>query len=239
MQKLFDPFMPSPWTAIWYPYYIVRRRLFESIKAVQDYVHGDVLDVGCGCKPYVRLFEKATRYIGIDVESTGHDHTSSKVDIFFDGKTIPFSNQQFDVVVAFELVEHVDMLSALIGEIRRVLKSSGMFIVSCPFVWREHELPYDFRRFTVAGLKALMEGEGFEMVECRKSSTSGEAAFQLCMVELVQVSKKLPGKIGYILVFPVYLVSYFVFRLCGALVRSKEGLYLNMVAVFRKRNGSR
>ena len=53
-------------------------------------------------------------------------------------------------------------------ECNRVLKSDGKLIVSVPFVQREHEQPYDFRRFTSFGLVALLEKNGFKVTTLTK-----------------------------------------------------------------------
>ena len=45
----------------------------------------------------------------------------------------------------------------LLGRINRVLKSSGMICMTIPFVWDEHEQPYDFARYSSFGIKSLLE----------------------------------------------------------------------------------
>lgn len=53
------------------------------------------MDVGCGSKPYRELFD-VDEYIGIDIEVSGHNHSSSNIDKFYDGKVIPFENNALD-----------------------------------------------------------------------------------------------------------------------------------------------
>ena len=83
------------------------------------------MDFGCGSKPYESLFVNAKKYIGIDVEVSGHNHKDSKVDVFYDGKTLPFADKSFDAVVCFEVLEHIFNPDEAITEIRRVLKGDG------------------------------------------------------------------------------------------------------------------
>ena len=77
------------------PFYLVRRPLFKHIRAMAPSLTGKLLDFGCGRKPYQNLFS-VNEYIGVDMEKTGHDHSNSKVDVFYDGKKIPFGDNTFD-----------------------------------------------------------------------------------------------------------------------------------------------
>ena len=45
---------------------------------------------------------------------------------------IPFDDRSFDTVLAFEVIEHLQEWPKLISEARRVLKDSGVFVVSTP-----------------------------------------------------------------------------------------------------------
>ncbi len=63
------------------PFYFARLGLFEGIASLAGHVHGRVLDTDCGSKPYERLF-KATKYIGMDIEQSGHSHENEKIDFF-------------------------------------------------------------------------------------------------------------------------------------------------------------
>ena len=45
---------------------------------------------------------------------------------------------------------------------------NGHLVLSVPFVYREHEQPYDFRRFTSFGIIKTLEENGFEIAATHK-----------------------------------------------------------------------
>ena len=85
-----EKFNPSFILGIWInPFFIIRRGLINGVREISSHMNqGKLLDVGCGSKPYEKLFN-VMAYIGIDIEISGHNHSSSKVDKFYDGKKIP------------------------------------------------------------------------------------------------------------------------------------------------------
>jgi len=161
------------------PFYIVRRGLFVRIRAIAPEVGGRVLDLGCGSKPYETLFSSASEYVGVDVEQAGHNHANSKVDVFYDGRRLPFADASFDAVVSFETLEHVFNLDEVLDELARVVKPGGTLLVTLPFAWGEHEQPHDCARYTSFGIKAKLAEHGFHTTELHKSGTFVEALAQL------------------------------------------------------------
>ena len=150
----------------------------------QQAITGRVLDVGCGSKPYQDCFPLVSAYIGIDVEASGHDHENSKVDVFYDGLNIPFTNESFDSVVCFEVLEHVEDPKITLEEIKRVIKDHGSLLISVPFLYGEHEEPYDFQRFTSFGLIKLLDDVGFNVVSLEKTTSEFMAIAQLNILYL-------------------------------------------------------
>ena len=51
--------------------------------------------------------------------------------------------------------------------------------MTVPFVWDEHEQPYDYARYSSFGLKHILSENGFEIIEQRKSNNGLEVIFQL------------------------------------------------------------
>lgn len=141
------------------------------------------LDVGCGLKPYESSFQYAS-YTGIDVEISGRSHELKKPDKYFDGVNIPYENNTFDGILSTQVLEHVENLDLLLKECNRVLKPRGSFIVSVPFVYKEHEQPHDFRRFTSYGLMKLLSRNGFEIESCTKCLSAIETIATLFSVYL-------------------------------------------------------
>lgn len=160
------------------PFYFLRRPLFLHVKSLAPKLSGRLLDFGCGRKPYENLFT-VDEYIGIDMENTGHEHKNSKIDVYYDGKHIPFPDESFDSVFCSEVFEHVFNLDEIIVEIKRVIKPNGKILVTVPFTWHEHETPYDFGRYTSFGIKHLFEKNGFELIDYRKSGNFIRVNFQL------------------------------------------------------------
>lgn len=173
-------FSPTYFLGVWInPFFIIRRGLIDGVRRISKHLEGDkLLDVGCGSKPYEELFN-VNEYIGIDIELSGHNHSSSKVDKFYDGKVIPYDNEHFDCVFSSEVFEHVFNIDELLSEINRVLKPRGKLAFTCPFVWDEHEQPYDFARYTSFAIIHLLDKHGFKIIYLNKSTGYIETVMQM------------------------------------------------------------
>jgi 2-polyprenyl-3-methyl-5-hydroxy-6-metoxy-1,4-benzoquinol methylase len=165
---------------------------------------------------------------------TGHDHIDSKVDVFYDGKILPFDDGQFDAVVSFEVLEHVFNVHEILTEINRVTKHSGHLLISIPFAWGEHEAPYDFARYTSFGISHILNDAGYEVVETRKTNTFILAAFQMLIAYVIQStprSKVLLRLRQLCIVFPCTLMAYTL----NAMLPKRDEYFSNLVILARKR----
>jgi len=181
-----ESFLPTPLSIVINPFYIIRRGLCKSISKFSLKFSGDILDFGCGSKPYESLFKNAKNYVGVDIKISGHNHRDSKVDFFYDGFKLPFDDNKFDGVVCFEVIEHIFNVDEVLIEIYRVIRPGGLLLLSIPFAWDEHEAPFDFARYTSYGIKFILEKNGFKVVEHVKTSTYVLAVFQMLIAYLSQ-----------------------------------------------------
>lgn len=168
------------------PFFIIRHGLHKNIAPMASKISGNILDFGCGSKPYESLFLSATSYIGLDIKNAGNDHKGSKVDVFYDGKGIPFPDAHFDAVVSFEVFEHIFNIDEVLCEIRRVLKPNGLLLFTVPFAWDEHMVPHDYARYTSYGVAHLLKKHDFEVEKIDKTTTYILAIAQLFIAYLVQ-----------------------------------------------------
>lgn len=160
------------------PFFFIRRGLYKGVALNKKYLSGRLLDFGCGSKPYRGLFD-VQEYIGLDIEKGGRDHKDEQIDVFYDGKTIPFDDNYFDSVLSSEVFEHIFNLPEIINELYRVLKPGGYLLVTLPFAWDEHGAPYDFARYTSFGIDHLLRQGGFEVIEMQKTTNYVETVFQM------------------------------------------------------------
>jgi SAM-dependent methyltransferase len=142
-------FRPRWYSVFINPYFINRWSLYQAIQkfAKETPSEAKILDVGCGIKPYRQLFS-SNSYTGIDIEGGGHEDGAKSVDAYYNGKDIPFPDQSFDTLICTQVLEHADDPEILVRECARVLKPGGRAFFSMPFIYPEHEVPFDFRRFT-------------------------------------------------------------------------------------------
>jgi SAM-dependent methyltransferase len=219
--------------------FLIRNRLLKAITRFAPNLKGKMLDFGCGQKPYYSLF-KVDEYIGIDFENPGHPHANEAIDVFYDGKKIPFPDNTFDSIFSSEVFEHVFNLPEIIAELHRVLKPGGLVLVSCPFAFCEHEVPNDFARYTSFAMKHMLQQSGFEIVEQVKTGNSIEAIYQLKLVYIHQhitpKVRKIPvvRSIFRFLTYTVYNLAALFF---SKILPAGNDLYMNNVILCRKING--
>jgi SAM-dependent methyltransferase len=222
------------------PFWFIRRSLLKKVQEYAPKLSGRLLDFGCGSKPYESLFTNVSEYTGLDFEGEGHSHLNEQVDVFYDGKKIPFGDGSFDSVFSSEVIEHIFNIDEMLPEINRVMKKGGQILITCPFVWNEHEVPVDFARYTQFALKHLLEKNGFTILKIDKSGDFTSTTYQMRMVYVSQhfiPSIPLLGKSKFFRT-SVAPVLYFImngwFAFKHWLFPKRNDLYLNNIVLAQK-----
>ena len=121
-----------------------------------------VLDAACG-EGYgsALLAETASRVSGVDVSAQAVEHATerySAANLEFhqaDCLALPFPDDQFDCVVSFETLEHLENHEQLLAEFRRVLRPGGFLLVSTPDKAIYTDQQGNLNEFHVAELTAM------------------------------------------------------------------------------------
>ena len=143
-------------------YWIPRHYIVDFCASEGLSVAGKVLDFGCGSEPYKKWFPSATQYVGVDYDKSLGDSEHYLRDgvHFYGGIKLPFDSNSFDVIVSFQVFEHVKLLDQALSELIRVAKPGARFLLTIPLLWPEHEVPDDYRRFTRWGVERLLLDAG-------------------------------------------------------------------------------
>jgi SAM-dependent methyltransferase len=126
-----------------------------------------VIDLGCGRGDSLDVFraaDPAVRWIGLELadSETFRRRTREDADFrVFDGVHLPFADRSIDVVFCKQVLEHVERPHQLLPDVRRVLRSGGVFAGSTSHLEPYHG--YSIANFTPYGLKRLLERSGFEL----------------------------------------------------------------------------
>jgi 2-polyprenyl-3-methyl-5-hydroxy-6-metoxy-1,4-benzoquinol methylase len=146
---------------------IFQRHLFAYENAVK-YIKGEVLEVGCGEGYGSKLLAPhAKKYTAIDKFKAGNEHNLQGIEFIQMNVPYlkPFADNAFDVVISFQVIEHVQRDDIFVQEIWRVLKPGGVLVCTTPNIKMSlSRNPYHVREYTVGQLAGLM-GKSFGSVE--------------------------------------------------------------------------
>ena len=172
------------------PFYLARSALQQAMREDAASLDGRLLDVGCGTKPYRRLF-RVSDYVGLDIDSPVA-RARGVADVFYAGAEFPFESASFAAVLCNQVLEHVFNPDEFLAEITRVLRPGGKLLLTVPFVWDEHEQPWDYARYSSFGLKALLERQGLCIVSHKKLRADVSVLFQLANAYLYKLTERWP-----------------------------------------------
>ncbi|NBT14062.1 MAG: class I SAM-dependent methyltransferase, partial [Planctomycetia bacterium] len=75
---------------------------------------------------------------------------------------LPWEDDSFDAVCAFDVIEHVEDDAGAVAEMKRVCRRGGILFVTVPaspLLWSEHdEINHHFRRYRIGQLESLFKG---------------------------------------------------------------------------------
>jgi SAM-dependent methyltransferase len=176
---------PSRFNSRYYILTLLRRTIMAiTSQYVREKKGQVVVDYGCGTSPYRPLFEKyVSSYIGVDlpVQKAANAFVGSS------GGT-NLADSSADIVLSTQVLEHVDRPSTYLQECHRILKQSGLLVLSTHGYWIYHPDPYDFWRWTSSGLQRAIRECDFEIVEflglMGLASTSVQLFQDACMTKV-------------------------------------------------------
>jgi len=152
------------WT-FWKYNWIIYHRTIAVLERARAHVRGDLLDVGCGDRPFAWVFDgHVTRYVGTDLyRSICLD--ARPPDLYSRSEALPFRDVSFDTVLGLSMLTYVPEPLAMLREANRVLKPGGILMLEFTQMAPLLYAPWDFFRFTRYGAAYLLERAGFESLE--------------------------------------------------------------------------
>lgn len=143
-----------------------RRVFFDLIKGVR--AAGRVIDVGCGTGIMLAEFPPQWTTIGCDASALAlkYTHRRGVRDVVrCIGTGLPFVSESADLVLALDVIEHLDDDAACLREMARICRDGGYALIHVPafeILWTEKDdVSYHKRRYRRAQLHALVERCGF------------------------------------------------------------------------------
>lgn len=133
----------------------------------------DVLEIGCGIGGVIGELRRIPnlRLTGSEVYIQGLRYARSRLPgvefIQLDATDIPFRGE-FDVIGAFDVLEHIDADTRVIAEVFEALRPGGLFFITVPqyqWMWsRLDELVHHKRRYDRRDLVEKLRRAGFDIV---------------------------------------------------------------------------
>jgi SAM-dependent methyltransferase len=135
--------------------------------ALPAHARGSLADMGCGNVPFYMLYSDLVQEITcIDWPNTLH--TNQHLDLECDlNQPLPLPDNRFDTIILSEVLEHIAEPVLLWTELTRILKPGGKMLVSVPFLYKIHEAPHDYFRYTEFSLKKFASQNKLRVVELK------------------------------------------------------------------------
>lgn len=116
---------------------------------------GSCLDAGSGAGHYLDfLAERFSAVVGLEFSKAGIKKSKSngkKKPAIINGSLLdilPFQNERFDFILCSETLEHLYELNKVLPELKRVLKSKGLLLVTVPNFTK---LSFEYLREIISG----------------------------------------------------------------------------------------
>lgn len=158
-----------------------------------------ILDIGCGSGLMLNALSKLGKTLGMD-ESDEAIQFSQEI---FQGTVckgqlpndVPFSKNQFDLITALDVIEHIDADVQSLTTVRSLLSENGIAIITVPaymFLWSHFdEINHHKRRYTASELKTKLENSGLKVKKITYYNT-----FLFLIIYFVRQFKNLMARDG-------------------------------------------
>ena len=156
-------------------WFAARRTILERV--IRDKaLRGDrikILEAGCGTGGNLKMLAALGDLVAFEPDDDARKLAASKSDCEIRHGTLPdgnpYKDEKFDLIVAFDVIEHVKEDEESLAALRQSLAPGGKLIMTVPalpWMWSAHdERHHHFRRYTRGSLEQTLQRAGYRPVD--------------------------------------------------------------------------
>jgi len=170
-------------------YFVGKRVVLERLlkKVLISGCEYDLLDVGCGTGIFLTVLEQFGNAVGVDTSAVALEFCRkrglSRLFQSIKETELPFEDRSFDVVTAFDLLEHLEDDVSMLCEIKRVCRPGGQILLTVPahpFLWSEHDIAlHHKRRYKQKNFRSLLSAAD---LKCRRMTYINSFLFPVAVM---------------------------------------------------------
>jgi SAM-dependent methyltransferase len=180
-------------------WYRARRRIIADLIRREAHLPPDaeILEIGCGTGHNLAMLSGFGHVEGLELDDEARAISEKRLGRAVMSSPLPelgeVPDRHYDLIGAFDVIEHIDDDCAALASIARKLKPGACFIMTVPahqWMWSAHDtVNHHKRRYSRSGLKALIEASPMNL---EKLGYFNSLLFPLAVAE--RAASKLRGK---------------------------------------------
>jgi SAM-dependent methyltransferase len=157
-----------------------RRDILSSLIGDLALPHpAEVLEAGCGPGGNLTMLRRFGRVTGLEPDEASRDYASQRMGVRVEGGLLPdglpFEPESFDLVCAFDVIEHVDDDAGSVAALGKLLRVGGYLATTVPgqpWMWSQHDaLHHHKRRYRLADYRRLFDAAGLTTLKASYFNT--------------------------------------------------------------------
>jgi SAM-dependent methyltransferase len=180
-------------------WYRARRKILADLirREAQPPANAQILEIGCGTGHNLAMLGEFGHVDGLELDDEARAISEKRLGRKVMSSPLPelaeVSDSHYDLIGAFDVIEHIEDDRAALASIAAKLKPGGKFVMAVPahqWMWSAHDVVnHHKRRYSSRALKALIEDSPLELV---KIGYFNSLLFPVAVAE--RVASKMRGK---------------------------------------------
>ena len=154
-------------------WYCARREVVEALirRVVRPPANAAILEIGCGTGHNFKMLGQFGHVDALELDDEARGISEKRLGGGIMSAPLPelagVPQRHYDLIGAFDVIEHIDDDAASLASIAARLKPGGKFVMTVPahqWMWSAHDsVNHHKRRYSKAGLKKLIQGSPMKL----------------------------------------------------------------------------